>query len=286
MLLFFAGLVFSLLWSSASIATKIALQSAQPFIICIIRFFIAGTLMLVTSHLVMKNRLPQKKEWKQLVIYGLLNISVYLGLYVIAMQYVSPGLGSLSVAVSPVFISLLSALVLGKTIHRRTLISLLLCTAGVVLAAYPLFINSYASPVGLVIILVSMIVYSGGVIYYAEKNWNGLHILTMNGWQTMLGGIFLLPLAAITYHPAANSLNLQFACSIIWLAIPVSIFAIQLWLLLLKNNPVKASFWLFFCPVSGFVMANAFMEEPIGIYTVAGVLLVLTGLFYIQKNKT
>ena len=241
--------------------------------------------MLICSHLVLRKRLPQKKEWKQLVIYSILNISIYLGLYVIAMQYVSAGLGSLSVAVSPVFINLLSAVFLRKPIEKRTILSLLLCTAGVALAAYPLFANSYATPLGLLLVLVSMLVYSAGVIYYSGNNWQDLHILTINGWQTLLGGLFLLPLAAITYHPAANSLNLSSVQAGLWLAIPVSVFAIQLWLLLLKDNPVKASFWLFFCPVSGFILANLFVHEPVGIYTVAGLLLVLAGLFYMQKKK-
>ena len=44
-----AGLFFSLLWSSAATATKIGLQAVQPFTICVVRFFLAGTIMIVIS---------------------------------------------------------------------------------------------------------------------------------------------------------------------------------------------------------------------------------------------
>src|ERR1700754_2556684 len=106
------GLTFSILGASASTATKIGLIAAQPFTICVIRFFFAGICMLVISHVILRSRLPSGREWRQLVIYGLLVNSIYLGLYVLAMQQVSPGLGTLAVATNPVFVNLLSVLIL------------------------------------------------------------------------------------------------------------------------------------------------------------------------------
>ena len=115
-LLFAAGLLFAILWPSAATATKIGLKFAQPFVICIARFFTAGLFMLAITHGILRKRLPQKHEWKQLAIYGLLNITIYLGLYVIAMEHSSAGLGSLAVATNPVFISLISTFLFGHTI--------------------------------------------------------------------------------------------------------------------------------------------------------------------------
>ena len=74
------GFIFALLWASASAATKIALLSAQPFVIAVTRFFIAAAIMLTFAHGIKKYRLPAKEEWGKLMLYGLLNISIYLGL--------------------------------------------------------------------------------------------------------------------------------------------------------------------------------------------------------------
>jgi probable blue pigment (indigoidine) exporter len=286
LLLVAAGLLFAILWPSASVATKFGLQVAQPFVICITRFFIAGLLMLAATHLLLGNRLPRGREWKQLAIYGLLNISIYLSLFVLAMQHISPGLGSLATATNPVFISLIAALVFRQRLHAYTIVSLILCTAGVLLAAYPLFKNSFASPTGLLILLISMLSYSAGVIYFSKRDWSDLHILTINGWQTWLGGLFLVPLTIYTYKPGANTWNLQLAASVLWLAIPVSITAVLLWLYLLKDNAMKASFWLFLCPVFGFIIANLVMHEPVGMYTFAGMVLVIGGQYLVQKHKS
>ena len=281
----FTGIAFAFLWSSASTATKIGLVSAQPFVISIFRFLIAGGIMLFVSHIVLRNRMPVKREWIQISIYGLLNITFYLGLYVIAMQQVSAGLGSLAVAANPVFIAIMSAFWFSHRIKFKNILSLLLCFVGVVLAAYPLLQNSFATPFGIIVLLISMIAYSLGAIYYSRVNWNGLTILAINGWQTILGGIFLLPALYATYQSDKNSFDTSFWTSVCWLAIPVSIGAVQFWLYLLKNNPIKASYWLFLCPIFGFLIAHFIMKEPITFYTVFGVFLVISGLYVVQKKS-
>jgi len=280
-----AGMAFAVLWSSASVATKIGLESAQPFVIATSRFFIAGFIMLFITHVIRGNRIPQKQEWRQLCIYGLLNISIYLGLYVIAMQHISAGLGSLAVAINPVFIALIAAVWLSHKIRIQNILSLVLCFLGVVIASYPLLKNSFATPAGIGILLISMIAYSVGTVYYARVKWNGLQILTINGWQTIIGGVFLLPVLLLTYHRDQNAYDLKFWKSVVWLAIPVSIGAVVLWLYLIKQNPVKASYWLFLCPIFGFALARVMMNEPVNLYTVLGVVLVLSGLFIVQRYK-
>ncbi len=280
-----AGIVFAVLWASASAATKIGLQSAQPFVIAVTRFFIAAVIMLFISHVILKERLPQQQEWKQIAIYGVLNISIYLGIYVIAMMNVSAGLGTLSVGTNPVLISIITAIWLRQQVKRATIISLILCTAGILVAAYPLLKNSYATPTGLVLLLISMLAYSTGAVYFSKNKWNGLHILVINGWQTLFGGIVLLPFLFAFYNADKNVYDIKSIACIAWLAIPVSIGAVQLWLYLLRDNPVKASFWLFLCPVFGFIIAAVMLKEPVSLSTFIGVVLVITGLYIVQKKK-
>ena len=279
------GICFAFLWASASAATKIALQSAQPFVIAVTRFFIAAFIMLLVAHFFLKQPLPKKNQWKQIIIYGLLNISIYLGLYVIAMMNVSAGLGSLSVATNPVFISIITAVWLKQKVKQVVMLSLTLCSVGIVVAAYPLLQNSYATPVGLLLLFISMLSYSVGAVYFSANKWEGLHILVINGWQTLFGGIFLLPFLLTFYSADKNVYDIKSIGGILWLAIPVSIGAVQLWLLLLKNNPVKAAFWLFLCPVFGFMIAALLLHEPISSYTFLGVGFVIAGLHIVQRKK-
>lgn len=284
---FLAGIIFAVLWASASAATKIGLQSAQPFVIAIARFALASLAMLVTAHLLMGHQLPSgKRAWRQLAVYGFLNVGLYLGLYVWAMQEVSAGLGALFVAANPVLIVLIGAAWYKQQIRADTVVAFALCLGGMLLAAYPLFRNSYESPRGLAVLFISMLSYSAGSVYFSRKNWYGLHILTINGWQTLFGGLCLLPFMLISLDPEANILDFRFWGAVCWLAVPVSIIAVLLWLYLLKDNAVKASAWLFLCPIAGFAIAALLMAEPLSWHTIGGVSMVLGGLHLVQRAKT
>jgi len=284
---FIAGIIFAVLWASASTATKLGLTVAQPLIIAEVRFALASIIMLFIAHVILRKRLPINGEWKQLVMYGLLNISIYLGLYVVAMQDITAGIGALAVATNPVFISFLSVFFLKKKLHYSLILAIVVCTLGVVCASWPLLGNASVSVKGLLILLLSMLSYSIGAIYFSSKQWNGLSLLTINGWQTMIGGLFLLPVTFFFYNGSGNQFNNRFWLSVAWLAIPVSIFAVQLWLWLLQLNAIRAGLWLFLCPLFGFMIAALIMHDSINAYTIVGVLLVIVGLFLSKiKIKT
>jgi drug/metabolite transporter (DMT)-like permease len=278
---FGAGFVFAILWASASTATKLGLSVAQPLVIAEVRFALASIIMLFISHIILKHGMPSKAQLIPITIYGLLNITIYLGLYVVAMQTVTAGIGALGVASNPVFISFFSIFLLRKKLRFSIIISLVVCTIGVVIASWPLLGDAKVSIQGLIILLLSMVSYSVGAIYFASRKWSGLSLLTINGWQTLIGGLLLLPLTLIFYNKNANQFNGNlFWLSVIWLAIPVSIVAVQLWLWLLKSNAVRAGLWLFLCPVFGFLIAAWIMNDEISVYTIVGVVLVVAGLLY------
>jgi drug/metabolite transporter (DMT)-like permease len=280
-----AGILFALLWASASTATKIALESAQPLLIAQFRFAIAGIIMLFIAYLFQKQKWPTLEQWKQVTIYGLLNITIYLGCYIIAMQHITAGVGALAVAINPIFISFLSVFFLRRKLKFDVLVGLLLGTAGVLVASWPLLKDASITTGGLLLLFFSMISYSAGAIYFASRKWDDLNITVINGWQTMIGGLLLLPFTIFEFNKNNNHFDLKFWGGTVWLAILVSIFAINLWLWLLKKNTIKAGLWLFLCPVFGFAIAAIVLNDVISAYTIVGVLLVLLGLFLSERKS-
>lgn len=279
-----AGTLFAALWASAATATKIGLTVAQPLVIAVVRFGMAAFIMLLIAHGLQRSRLPTGKEWKQIAIYGLLNITIYLGLYVIAMQDVSAGIGALAIATNPVYISFLSVFILKKKMTPAILVAIVICMAGVVCAAWPLFAEATVTTKGLLILLLSMLSYSAGAIYFSARQWNGLSLFAINGWQTLTGGLFLLPFTLFFYKGEANQFTKTFWGSVGWLVLPVSIIAVQLWLWLLQTNAVRAGLWLFLCPLFGFVFAAWLTNDKISLYTIVGMVLVIGGLLLSKVN--
>lgn len=278
----FAGVVFSALWASASIAGKFGIYSAEPLTLFTIRFLIAGSILLGYVLITGKWQKPTQKEWLQLTVFGAFNTTLYLGIFIIALHEVAAGITSLMIALNPLIISLLSSVWMKRPVTKREWVSILLGMAGVAIATYPLLENGYATITGVSLLMLSMLTYSIGSVYYASVKWT-LGRITINGWQVLIGGLLLLPFTLI-FEGGGTTYDTQFWLSITWLIIPVSIVAVQLWLYLLKVDTVRASIWLLVCPIFGLLFSTWLLDEPFTIHTALGALLVLVSLYLGQKK--
>ncbi|MBO0935596.1 DMT family transporter [Fibrella sp. HMF5335] len=273
-----AGIVFAMLWASASAATKFGVLSVSPLVLAQVRFMIAGVGMLGYAYLVQKESpVPNRTEFGRLTIFALLNTTIYLGGFVLALKQVSAGIGSLSTATNPLFITLMSAVWLRRKLRWQEGAGLALGLLGVVVATIPLLADAHATVQGLLILLGSMISVSAATVYYARYDWR-LPPLVINGWQVFLGGLLLLPFTLLTTDFATQHYDLRFWTSVGWLIIPVSVVALQLWFRLVRADAVRASLWLFLCPIFGFAYSAALLGEPITWLTVVGTALVIGGL--------
>lgn len=275
------GILFAILWSSASVAAKIGVQVMEPLVLFEFRFIVAGLILLIFSFFSKDWCWPTSKELIQLAVFGFLNVTVYLTLFVLAIKEVAAGIGSLATSLGPLFMTVIGGMFLGKKLKFIHFVALVLGLIGVFLAVFPLFEKSFATTKGIIMLLVSMLSYSVASLYFSEKIWT-LPKLAINGWQVLLGGIFMFPLTLyLNKSPIEFSYKALF--SITWLIIPVSIVAVNIWLRLLKINAIKASFFLLLCPIFGFIFSSFILQEPFTWHTFVGLCLALAGMYLGQK---
>ncbi|MEZ4902336.1 MAG: EamA family transporter [Spirosomataceae bacterium] len=249
------GIFFAALWASASAATKFGIRSADPLILANVRFLVAGGLMLLFSHgfFPSKSPLPRGREWRQLLLFSLLNTTLYLSAFVIAMRDVAAGIGSLSTATGPLFVIVLSALWLQRTLKLWEAIGVVLGLSGAALATWPLLQNSYATPQGLLILMAGIVSVSTASVYYAKIEWR-LPALVINGWQVLLGGVMLLPFTLYFSDWQHSQLNTTFWLSVFWLIVPCFYCLIAIMVLFTCQDTIKAVtlaismsyFWVYF----------------------------------------
>jgi drug/metabolite transporter (DMT)-like permease len=230
-----------------------------------------------------ERKLPNNKEWIQLIVFGTLNTALYLGIFIIALKEVAAGITTLMLALNPLMISIITSLWLKRKIAPSEWGSIALGITGVGVATFPLIQNGYASPLGIALLIVSMLAYSIAAVYYSSVPWT-LSRMTINGWQVLIGGLILLPFTLI-FEGGHTQFDFRFWMSLAWLVVPVSILAVQLWLHLLKEDTVKASLWLFLCPIFGLVYASFLLHEPFSTYTVIGALMVIGSLLWGQSKN-
>jgi drug/metabolite transporter (DMT)-like permease len=277
------GISFALLWASASAAGKFGLKSVEPLTFFTYRFLVAGVILIAFAHGLMHYRMPKGKEWWQVTVFGAFNTSLYLGIFIIALQYVAAGITTMAIALNPLLISIMSSVVMKRKVLGKEWVGILIGMVGVALATYPLVSSGHSTIGGVLLIVLCMVMYSAGSVYYSTITWE-LQRTTINAWQVFIGGLMLAPFA-VALHQDVNSYDLRFWLSLTWLVIPVSIGAVQLWLRLLKEDTVRASIWLFLCPVFGLVYATFLLDEPFTIYTAVGAVFVIVALYIGQSKR-
>lgn len=255
---------------------KIGINSSSPLTLAVIRFLIAGLLMVTVLQIFSREKLPSKSEWLKITIFGLLNITIYLGCLFAAIEFVSAGLMNLFISINPILIILFSVLFLKRKVSKYEIIGFLICFGGLLIATIPILKESKASLIGIILLIIGMSSYSLGSVYYKKIDLK-LSNKSINGWQTLIGGIFLIPVAYIM-NTKAIILDSNFYISLFWLTIVISVFATLLWLNLLKKYTVKASKWLFLAPVFGYLLSYLILGEEITIYEVVGTIFVIIGL--------
>jgi drug/metabolite transporter (DMT)-like permease len=200
------------------------------------------------------------------------------------MKYTAAGIGSLATSTNPLLIVLLSSWLIGRKPAKAEIFSILISMTGIGIATYPLLKNSSSSFLGVVILMLSMVSVSFASVYYARVRWTLPNIL-INGWQVALGGVFLLPFTFAFSDFSTLTIDSHFIYSALWLSLVVSVIGLICWFYLLKIDTVKASLWLFLCPLFGFFYAWWLINEPITLYTIVGTLLVVFGLYLGQRQK-
>lgn len=258
-------------------------MSAEPLTLFTVRFLLAGVILLAVARFSPRRFWPHGREWWHLTVFGLLNTALYLGIFIIALQEVAAGITALALALNPLMIGLFSSVWLKRKVNLREWASIGVGMMGVGLATYPLLQSGFATVYGFGLLLLSMVMYSLGAVYYSSITWR-LSRTVINGWQVLIAGLAILPFTLAT-EGGGTTYDVQFWLSIAWLVIPVSIGAVQLWLFLLKEDPVHASLWLFLCPLFGILYSVILLKEPFTLYTLIGTLLVLGSLYEGQRNR-
>ncbi|PAW92158.1 hypothetical protein CKK33_01065 [Mucilaginibacter sp. MD40] len=282
---FLPGLVFAILWATGSVAAKFGGRSADLLLLASGRFILTGIIFLPLLILQGKHRIwPRDGEWSKIFIYGLLNTTLTLGAFFASQKYVSAGISMLFLAVAPLVIALFSAVLLKRKLTRFEICGMLVSFTGLIIASFNEFKTAHVSYLGIVLLTIYMISYAAGSVYFSTLKLNMPNV-AFNLWQVFIGGLMLLPFCGVLSQYHIRHFDANLLLSLIWMIIVLSVFSNQLWLYLIRQDPVKAAAWLYLVPVFGYVYGYLLLGETITPLALAGTALVITGLILSKRNR-
>jgi drug/metabolite transporter (DMT)-like permease len=276
--------LFCLIWSSAFAVSKLALADAPPLLLLTARFLIAGLAVLaVTVWRVSEWRL-RPRDLASLVIIGIANNAVYLGLNYVGMRNVSSGATALIASANPVLTSLFAALVLGELLSWRKAIGLVLGVGGVAYVVDSRIAGGAESLVGIMFVtggLVSLV--AGTILFKRLAPKSGL--LVGNAVQNLAASAALAPFAFASESIGEIVPTWRLAGALLYLALLGSVCAYLIWLhLITVAGAAAASSFHFMMPPLGLAFGWLVLGEHATPTDFIGIVPVALGIYLVTQQ--
>lgn len=276
---------FVLIWTSAFPAAKIGLLDSPPLLFLASRFLVAGALMLAWAHWRGSLRAMSLQELAVLGTLGLLNHALYLGLSWTGMGSLSSGLSTILISANPIVVAVLSVFLLREPLTRQKLLGLALGFLGVAYIVRNRIGSATDTLEGFMLVLAALFTLAFGTVLY--KKWPvRVDIVTGTGFQILISGLLLLPVALWLEDSSAMALTPSFLGAFAWLVLVVSITGYQLWFNLLEQGSASAaSVWFFLTPPLGLLAGAWLLNEPLNWADFLGIVPVVLGIVLVTRSK-
>ncbi|MEL9969972.1 MAG: DMT family transporter [Metallosphaera sp.] len=261
----YLGLIMLIVfWGSAFPIIKLTLIFMSPLVIALIRVVVGGTIL----YLYVRKLEYGVKE----SISALLNIGIFLILLNLGIQYASnPGLASTLIYTQPVFVLVLSSLILKEKLNALQVLGTLVAFLGVLSTVGITGFN-----IGSLIALLGGFIWALGTLYYRiylrEKD-----VLALNSYMSLFSTLFILPISLTDFRidPSIEGIGLALLVSITSQAL-----GFILWFNAVKSiGPIKASTFVLLVPVSSYFFSYLILNEVPTISEVVGSAVTLLGVF-------
>lgn len=271
--------LLTLVWGCSVPVMKLGLRDASPIGLVAWRYACAAPFFLA---LLFRSRLPPPRALAALAGVAAFGLCAGQVGQILGVQRTSAVVATIVTATIPILTVLLGSVRLGQPVRAHHLAGLLLAFAGIALATAgagpPGAAFTAESLAGIALLLVSSVCIAGYYVFSAELALKH-GVLAVSAWTTVLGALFLSPLALWAVasgqvRPSAVSLG-----AILYLGLLVTVLGITIWLVALRDLPVRiAASSQYVQPLVGIAASAALFNTDLRFGFAAGTALVLAGI--------
>lgn len=277
------GLAFAAMWSSAFTSARVIVEYAPPLSALALRFLISGLLGILIAYALGQSAKLSRRQWLGVLVFGLCQNALYLGLNFVAMQTVPASLAAIIASTMPLLVALAGWVVFGSKVRPLGIVGLIAGVVGVSLIMGAR-LQSGADLYGIILCVIGVVSLTVATLAVLGAS-SGGNVLMIVGLQ-MLVGSAILWVPALAFETLDVTLNWQLIVAFIYTTLVPGLAATWVWFVLVgRIGAVKASTFHFLNPFLGVTIAAALLGEAIGILDVVGVVIIAGGILAVQLSK-
>lgn len=277
------GLAFALMWSSAFTSARIIVEYAPPMGSLSLRFLISGLIGIGIATLMGQSMRLTSRQWRAVIIFGICQNALYLGMNFVAMQWVEASLAAIIASTMPLIVAIAGWLVFGDRPKPLAILGLGAGIAGVFLIM-GLRMTGGVDLLGILLCVIGVI--SLAVATLAVRNASsGGNLLMVVGLQMLVGAAVLAP-PAFLFETWSVDWNWSLVAAFIYTTLVPGLLATFTWFVLVNRiGAVRAATFHFLNPFFGVAVAAAILSERLGPLDVLGVAIIAAGILAVQLSK-
>ncbi|MBR2574132.1 MAG: DMT family transporter [Loktanella sp.] len=277
------GLAFAFMWSSAFTSARVIVEYAPPLSALALRFLISGLIGVGIAWMLGQSARLTRRQWTGVLVFGLCQNALYLGLNFVAMQTIPASLAAIIASTMPLLVALVGWGVFGTRVRPLGIIGLLAGLAGVVLIMGAR-LQGGIDLFGLILCVIGVMSLTVATLAVMGAS-SGGNVLMIVGLQ-MLVGSALLFIPAVALETLVVTWNWQLITAFAYTVLVPGLAATLVWFLLVgRIGAVKASTFHFLNPFLGVAVAAMLLGEKIGPLDVLGVVIIALGILAVQLSR-
>ena len=258
---------------------KICLLSISPLWLAAIRFGSAALCLFLFTGIRGELKFPVKQDIPIIASVGLLQMMAFTVLGLIAMTKVAAGQAALLAYTTPLWVSLITVVVLRRSLGKSQLYAVIAGLLGIVVVFSPSLLNGQsAAIIGDIMLLGAALCWSIVIVHVRQHQWHSSPLM-LAPWQMLLSALPLMIIALITEGIPHINWNTELVSLLVFIGPLATCFCFVISLAVGRRiNSVSMSVATLGVPVIGLFSSILFLGEKITLAISVGVVLILCSL--------
>jgi probable blue pigment (indigoidine) exporter len=267
-------------WGSTYLVTTEWLPPNRPLLDTTVRALPAGLILLAAFARTM----PTRKWLLRVLVLGTLNIGAFNYLLFVAAYRLPGGIAAMLMAVQPMIVLVLAALLMGDRIRPLNVVACLLGAAGVVLLVFKG--SATVDLVGVGAALAAAACMATGITF--TKFWgrpDGVGLLPFTGWQLTAGGLVSLPFALFV-EGLPDSITWTNTLGFTYLMLVGAVLSYVIWFRGIERLPALAvSFLALGSPIVAALLGYVFKDQTLSPLQLVGIAVIIGAVVLAQPRR-
>ncbi|MES1224877.1 MAG: EamA family transporter, partial [Bacteroidota bacterium] len=188
-----------LIWGTTYLALRIGVTQFPAFLFSVLRFLIAGPILIAITLVFGKAQWPDRKTLINQAICGLLMITFGIAVVGWAEKYISSGVAAVICSVMPIWTILINLIANKEEKPNWLIIAGLVTGLSGIMLIFSEHLSEFANGnyrLGIALTFIANLCWAIGSVFIKKKNQSTNPFLSA-GLQMLFGGIFLIPVSLV-----------------------------------------------------------------------------------------